>query len=151
VSQIPVTISLSSIQEDGELKDVARHEYQGLLHFTAEVTYVRYEDAEGVSNTVRLASDGVRVYRRGGLHAWQDFRLGEVTGGGLSFQPDAQNGMTLRVRTHQLVFDSGPREGQLSLVYDLFTADSAADDADLMALCLGRFTLEMAWTTALTS
>ena len=151
MSQIPVTISLSSIQEDGELKEVSRHEYQGLLHCGPEVTYVRYEDAEGVSNTVRLAAGGVRVYRRGGLHAWQDFRVGEITGGGMSFQPDGQNGMTLRVHTHQLLFHTGPREGQLSLVYDLFTADSAAEDADLMALCLGRFTLEMAWTAAMTS
>lgn len=145
MSQRPVTISVSSVQEDQGLKEASRSEYQGFLHVTPDVTYVRYEDAEGVSNTVRLTAEGVRVYRRGGMNAWQDFRQGEITGGALSFHPEGQNGMALRVRTHRLRWEATPREGHLTMVYDLFTADSAAEDADLMALCLGRFTLEMIW------
>lgn len=145
MSQVPVTISVSSVQEDQGLKEASRSEYQGFLHVGPDVTYLRYEDTEGVNNTVRLTPEGVRVYRRGGLHAWQDFRLGEITGGALSFHPEGLNGMTLRVHTHQLLWEAGPREGHLAMVYDLFTADSSAEDADLMALSLGRFTLEMIW------
>ncbi|MEB3284853.1 MAG: DUF1934 domain-containing protein [Candidatus Sericytochromatia bacterium] len=145
MNQVPITISISSIQEDGGLKEASRSEYQGLLHRGPTVTYVRYDDTEGNSNTLRLAPEGVRVYRRGGMQAWQDFRLGEVTGGGLSFDPERHSEMMLRIHTHELVWTASAREGQLALVYDLYTGTSAAEDADPMELTLGRFTLEVAW------
>jgi hypothetical protein len=54
--------------------------------------------------------------------------------------------MVLRVMTRELAWSATAHGGQLTLVYDLFTAESAAADADPTALSLGRFTLDLAWT-----
>ncbi|MEB3330220.1 MAG: DUF1934 domain-containing protein [Candidatus Sericytochromatia bacterium] len=146
MSRTSVFISVSSVQEDGGLREGTRREHRGTFHERAGVAYLVYEDDEACTTTLRLGTDEVRLYRRGALNAWQDFRCGEWTGGLFALGAGRQGQMVLRVLTRELCWTHTPQGGQLALVYDLYTAESADADADPTGLSLGRFTLDLAWT-----
>jgi uncharacterized beta-barrel protein YwiB (DUF1934 family) len=146
MNRFPVYISVSSVQEDGGLREGIRREHRGTFHELDGVAYLLYEDDEGCTTTLRLSADGVRLYRRGSMNAWQDFRRGEWTGGLFALGVGRQGEMVLRVLTRDLAWTRTAKSGQLALVYDLYTAESADADADPTALSLGRFTLDLAWT-----
>lgn len=146
MSGIPVAVSISSVQEDGGLRGSTRREHRGVLHERDGGAYLIYDDDEGCAVTLRLSPGQVRMYRRGAMNAWQDFRTGEWTGGLFALGEGRHGEMVLRVLTRSLALTLAAAGGHLALVYDLFTADSAEPDADPTALPLGRFTLDVAWT-----
>jgi uncharacterized beta-barrel protein YwiB (DUF1934 family) len=144
VSKKPVTIGVSSVQEDGDAREVTTRAHRGHLYEKEGATWLLYED-DGTSTTMRLGAGEIRIHRRGLVNSWQDFRPGEVTGGLLSVGEGAGGEMVLRVRTERLVVTQDPARGRIELVYDLFTGASAASDADPMDVSLGRFTLDLVW------
>ncbi len=145
VSKKPVTISVSSVQEDDGLREVTTKAHRGTLHERDGGLYLLFEDDEGTSTTLKLEDGAIRIYRRGVVNAWQDFRNGEVTGGLVALGAGAGGEMILRVITTRMDVVRDPDRGRIQLAYDLFTGASADPDADLMEVTLGRFTLDLVW------
>lgn len=140
----PVTISVSSVQEDEDLREVTTRAHQGLLYERDGGHWLLYDD-EGTSTTVKLGGGVLRIYRRGTVNAWQEFQQGELTGGLLTLGESEEQGMVLRVLTKKLAVTLDPDRGRIELEYDLFTGKSADPEADPTELPLGHFTLDLVW------
>lgn len=145
MSKKPVTIAVSSTQEDDGLREVTTKAHRGTFYERDGGAYLFYEDDQGTSTTLRLGTDELRIYRRGVVNAWQDFRAGEITGGLLALGEGAGGEMILRVQTKQLDVVRDPDRGRILLTYDLYTGASADPEADLMEVALGHFTLDVVW------
>jgi uncharacterized beta-barrel protein YwiB (DUF1934 family) len=141
VSKKPVTISLSSVQADDDLREVTEKTHAGTLYERDGAAYLLYDD-DGTSTTLRLTPDEIRLYRRGEVSSWQVFQLGEMTGGLLSLGPSE---MILRVMTSHFHLAHSPQNGRIELHYELFTAETAAADADPTRVSLGKFSLSLDW------
>ena len=136
----PVAIGLVSVQQDGELRAVTEREHHGTLYERDGAHYLLYDD-EGTATTLRLASEEIRIYRRGAeMISWQVFQLGEITGGRLVL---GAGEMMLGVMTSHFSLQQDGQAGRVELHYELFTAESAEPDADPMGLSLGKFELAM--------
>lgn len=141
MSKKPVTISLTSVQQDNGQHEVTNQTRQGTLYERDGATWILYDD-EGTATTMRLAPEEIRLYRRGEVSSWQVFQLGELTGGMLTL---GAGDMILRVMTSHFLVNVAPREGHVELHYELFTAETAEPDADPTKLSLGKFTLAVDW------
>lgn len=144
MSKKAVTIAVASTQEDGDLREVTTRAHRGWLYVRDGGVWLLYED-EGTSTTIKVTAEGVRTYRRGAMNAWQDFQLGELTGGLLALGGAEETGMVLRVLTTRLAVTLDPDRGRLELEYDLFTGATADPEADPTELPLGHFTLDVVW------
>jgi uncharacterized beta-barrel protein YwiB (DUF1934 family) len=137
----PVTISLSSVQQDADQREITEKTHEGVLYERDGARYLLYDD-EGTATTMRFTADEIRLYRRGEVSSWQFFQLGEMTGGLLSLGPSE---MILRVMTSHFLLDESPSNGRIQLHYELFTAETSAPDADPTQLSLGKFSLSLDW------
>ena len=144
MSKKPVTICVSSVQEDDDLREVTTRAHKGVLYERDGGHWLLYDD-EGTSTTVKLVGGGVRIYRRGTVNAWQDFQLNELTGGMLTLGESEEGGMVLRVLTKRLAVTLDPNRGRIELEYDLFTGATSDPEADPTELPLGHFTLDLVW------
>ncbi len=144
MSKKVVTISVASTQEAEDLREVTTRAHQGLLYERDGGRWLLYED-EGTTTTLRFTADHLRIYRRGAMNGWQDFRPGELTGGLLALGADEESGMVLRVLTTKFALTLDPDRGRIELEYDLFTGASDAPEADPTELPLGHFTLDLVW------
>lgn len=144
MSKKPITIAVSSTQEDDGLREVSMRVHRGHLYERDGSRWLLYDD-DGTATTVRFGASDVRIYRRGTVNAWQDFQAGELTGGLLALGEGEDGGMVLRVLTRKLALTLDPDRGRLELEYDLFTAASGQPDADPTELSLGHFTLDLVW------
>lgn len=144
MSKKSVTIAVSSTQEDADLREVTTRVHQGHLYERDGGRWLLYDD-DGTATTVKFGADGLRIYRRGTVNAWQDFREGELTGGLLALGPIEEGGMVLRVLTRKLAITLDPDRGRIEIEYDLFTGASADPAADPTELGLGHFTLDLVW------
>ncbi|MDB5099352.1 MAG: hypothetical protein JWM80_3773 [Cyanobacteria bacterium RYN_339] len=139
--KLPIAITVVSVQTDGEERVETRQERVGTLYVRDGAQYMLYDD-EGTATTVRFEPEEIRLYRRGEVSSWQNFQLGELTGGMLSLGPSE---MILRIMTsHFRIIQTGAT-GLIELHYELFTGETADPAADLTALGLGKFTLTFTW------
>lgn len=147
MSKKSVAISLSSRHEgdaageNGE-GSLTRQTHLGTLHERDGACYLRYDEEE-ISTTLKIAGGEIRLYRRGKVDSWQIFSPDDVTGGLLTL---GGSEMVLRIHTSALEVVKEPTGGRVLLVYELFTSESNAPDADPMGMSLGRFTLSIDWT-----
>lgn len=144
-SKKAVTISVSSTQEDQDLREVTTRAHQGVLYERDGGHWLLYTDDDGTTTTVKLMGEDLRIYRRGTVNAWQDFRRNELTGGLVALGESEEGGMVLRVLTTKLAVTMDPDRGRIELEYDLFTGASADPAADPTELTLGHFTLDLVW------
>ncbi|MOA37634.1 hypothetical protein D3C78_1592460 [compost metagenome] len=101
------------------------------------------EDEAGVSTSIRMQAEEIRLFRRGSMESWQVFRLGEYTNGMLSLGVNAMHLSVMTSHFHLSAHDGG---GRLELHYQLFTAGSSDPAADPLELSMGRFELALDWT-----
>lgn len=142
----PVTISVSSTQEDEDLREVTTRAHQGVFYERDGGHWLLYtDDEDGTTTTVKLVGDDLRIYRRGTVNAWQDFKQNELTGGLVALGEGEEGGMVLRVLTKKLAVTMDPDRGRIELEYDLFTGASGDPEADPTELTLGHFTLDLVW------
>lgn len=139
-----IAITLSSRQEDDGLSATTTQTHTGTIYDKNDGRYILFKsEEEGISTSLRLAADEIRLFRRGAMENWQIFRLGEETGGVLSL---GVNAMVLRVLTSHFLLEDREGGGRIELHYHLATAPDSDPDSDPSALSLGRFELSLDWT-----
>ena len=104
MNKLHVSISLSSVQQDEDQREVTERSHSGTLYERDGAYYLLYDD-DGTATTLRFTPQEIRLYRRGEISSWQVFQLGELTGGLLTL---GASEMILRVMTnHFCVAQSG--------------------------------------------
>lgn len=144
VSKKNVSITLSSRQQDEGQSETTTQTHVGTLYDRPDEHVLMYKsEEEGVSTSIRLMPDEIRLFRRGAMESWQVFRLGEYTAGMLSLGVNAMNLSVMTSHFHLSEHDAG---GRLELHYQLWTAGSSDPAADPLEVSMGRFELSLDWT-----
>ncbi|MFN3428628.1 MAG: DUF1934 domain-containing protein [Candidatus Sericytochromatia bacterium] len=144
MSKKPISITLNSRQEDEGLSHVTTETHAGSLYDKNDGRYLLFKNEDdGVSTSIRMDPDEIRLFRRGALESWQVFRLGEITGGVLTL---GVNAMVLRVHTSHFQVEQADHGGRIELHYQLWTAADSDPASDPHELSLGRFELSLDWT-----
>lgn len=144
MSKKQVSITLNSRQEDEGLSQTTTETHAGSLYDKNDGRYLLFKNEDdGVSTSIRLDPDEIRLFRRGALESWQVFRLGEITGGVLTL---GVNAMVLRVHTSHFQVEQADDHGRIELHYQLWTAADSDPASDPHELSLGRFELSLDWT-----
>jgi uncharacterized beta-barrel protein YwiB (DUF1934 family) len=144
VSKKNVTITLSSRQHDDGLSATTTETHTGTIYDKNDGRYLLYKSEEdGISTSIRMDAEEIRLFRRGAMENWQVFRLNELTGGVLSL---GVNAMVLRVLTSHFVVREDEEGGRIELHYELWTAPDSDPDSDPSEVSLGRFELSLGWT-----
>jgi uncharacterized beta-barrel protein YwiB (DUF1934 family) len=144
VSKQHVAITLSSRQHDDGLSATTTETHTGTLYDKNDGRYLLYKsEADGLSTSIRMDAEEIRLFRRGAMENWQVFRLNELTGGVLSL---GVNAMVLRVLTSHFALREDETGGRIELHYELWTAPDSDPDSDPGEVSLGRFELSLDWT-----
>lgn len=144
MSKKNVTITLSSRQHDDGLSATTTETHTGTIYDKNDGRYLLYKsEADGISTSIRMDAEEIRLFRRGAMENWQVFRLNEITGGVLSL---GVNAMVLRVLTSHFALRQDEEGGRIELHYQLWTAPDSDPDSDPNEVSLGRFELSLDWT-----
>ncbi|MDN4524746.1 DUF1934 domain-containing protein [Fictibacillus fluitans] len=119
---IAVNLTLETVIQHANEKDVHTGEAEGTLYKKGDSTYLRYseviEGAGSVNNVIKMNHEGIVILRSGSVTMRQKFLIGQTTQG-MYDTPYGQ--LWMETTTHQMSFrwNQQVKKGDLTLNYGL--------------------------------